>query len=342
MVEIDRSGQGAAVTRLRLLAAHGTLAQTVRTSSPAERMMLSGAAFTLAWPIVFQRLTRTFEQRRGHWVCASSVYRLADGCLDRFYDDVEAVVEDLLTHATTKILNAEGWMAARLRAATVDAHRRRRGERGALQRPRLPGWLSARLDNHAWLCELAVEMLVWVGVPVTAGAYVWPVDDWAEKRLRATGDVYGSDTRTVQQDVDRVLREMRARPKWYADHVERPLGAKIAPLAPARAETGWPAAEPAPLILAEQHELDDLRLTELASVALQAIEACLAADPGDEVAIGQIITEVFGRIDYACAVAELPGAGDCEQIDALIGETGRLSRIADVVRSILAGGGLGS
>jgi hypothetical protein len=53
------------------------------------------------------------------------VTKLADGCLDRFYDDVEAVVDDLLTHSRTRINNPEGWITSRLKAVTIDAHRRR-------------------------------------------------------------------------------------------------------------------------------------------------------------------------------------------------------------------------
>src|SRR5687767_12448455 len=118
------------VAKLRSLAREGRLAAVAQSATPGERLRLTGAAFTLAWPIVFNRLTRGYEQRRGHRSCAVSVDRLADGCLDRFYDDVEAVVHDLLTHSTTRIANAEGWITSRLRAVTIDAHRRRRGARG--------------------------------------------------------------------------------------------------------------------------------------------------------------------------------------------------------------------
>jgi hypothetical protein len=75
------------------------------------------------------------------------VHRLADERLDRFHDDVEAVVDDLLTHARHPVFDLEGWVAGRLNAATVNGHRRLRGERGALQRPRLPGWLGAALGQ---------------------------------------------------------------------------------------------------------------------------------------------------------------------------------------------------
>jgi hypothetical protein len=333
VTDIDHVGQGAAVAKLRLLARHGTLAQTARTSAPTDRALLSGAAFTLAWPIVFHRLTRTYELRRGHWSCASGVERLADGCLDRFYDDVEAVVDDLLNHATTSILNAEGWITARLRAVTVDAHRRRRGARGALQRPLLPAWLAARLGHDAWLTELAVEILVWVGVASTAGTQLWPLDDWAQRRLSATGDVVGCDARGVQRDVDRVLKQMATRPTWYADYVERPLGAKTPPQAP---DSGS-STEPPPLILTEQHEVEDRRLTELAALALQAIEAQLAANPEDEEIIPRTIATVFGRIDYHALGAETPGtAAAGEMIDELIKNPAELRRIAEVVRDILA------
>src|SRR5687767_13782250 len=118
MVYVNPLDRNDAVANLRLLASEGRLAEAARHATPEVRARLSSAAFALAWPIVFHGLTRGCEQRRGHWACASAVHRLADACLDRFYDDVEAVVEDLLAHATTKILNAEGWITMRLRPAT--------------------------------------------------------------------------------------------------------------------------------------------------------------------------------------------------------------------------------
>jgi len=327
------------VAGLRRLAQEGRLAEFARTATSRQRAALSGAAFTLAWPIVFNGLTRGYEQRRGHWTCAAGVNRLADTCLDRFYDDVEAVVEDLLTQATTKILNAEGWITMRLRAATVDAHRRRRGARGALQRPRMPGWLATALNHDPWLIELALEILVWVGVPTTAGTQIWPLDAWAEKRSLTTGAVYDSDTRTVLREVTRVLTAMRGRPQWYADYVERPLGAKIPPLAPARADRTT-VMDPPALILTPPHEMEDLRLADLASLALSAVEAQLALDPDDEPALGRIITTVFGGMDFAGDAAKPPGeVGDhIDRLAALSSDQEELHRLVRTVREIVAGG----
>lgn len=327
------------VADLRALAGEGRLAEVMRSAATRERTLLTGAAFAVAWPIVFNRITRVYERQRGHDACAAGVDRLADACLDRFYDDVEAVVDDLLTHSNAKILNVEGWITSRLRAVTVDAHRRRRGARGALQRPRLPRWLGQELAGDPWLERLAVEILVWVGVPTAAGLQVWPLDSWAERRALLTGDHFGSDTRTVQREVERVLAAMRCRPGWYVRHVERPLGMKTPPLAPSQADAE-PVAEPPALVLTEPDDVTDARLADLASVALVAIEQQLADDPRDEAAVGRIIATVFGRLDTSGAFAQLPDQLGDRSVGALVDDPGELHRIVEVVREIVAAGAL--
>lgn len=328
-----------AVTRLRSLAEEGVLAQTVAAAGQAEKRWLTGAAFAVATPVVFERLTRVYEKRRGHRTCALGVHRLADGCLDRFHDDLEAVVADLLTATDTSIYNLEGWITRRLTAVTIDAYRRRRGARGALQRPRLPGWLSRRLDDDPWLGQLAVEILVWVGVPATAGTSLWPLDSWAERRGQITGDWAGSDAATVEREVEQVLAMMRHRAKWYTDHVEIPLGAKVPPLAPAYTYDGVTGPEFSALAAVQQHEIDDARLADLASLALAAIEARLAADGPLGSTVASVIQTVFGRLDGA-EPAEMPhsATGDGGKISALISDPAELERVCGVVRDILADG----
>lgn len=335
MVDVDPTGGSAAVAELRFLASQGRLAATASSATPLERTALTGAAYALAWPVVFHRLTRMNEQRRGHWTCAIAVNRLADACLDRFYDDVEAVVEDLLAHATMKIHNAEGWISGRLRAVTIDAHRRRRGARGALQRPRLPGWLAAALGNDPWLTVLAIEILVWVGVPGTAGGLLWPLDSWAQRRIAVTGDVAGSDVRVVQRDVDRVLAAMRTKERWYADYVERPLGAKTPPPAPSLVDRDATAVEPPALVLTEPHERADRRMSELAALALTAIRQ---AEPCDDQTIERILRNVFGRLDAAGEMAAAPHTADSVPLAALVDDGAELRRIVAAVRAVLAGG----
>jgi hypothetical protein len=337
VVDLDPPDWAETVGNLRVLASQGRLAEVTRSAPTRERTLLTGAAFTLAWPIVFNRITRVYERQRGHHACAVGVGRLADGCLDRFHDDVEAVVDDLLTHSTTRILNVEGWITSRLRAVTVDAHRRRRGARGALQRPRLPRWLVEELAGDAWLQQLAVEILVWVGVPTSAGAQLWPLDSWAERRALVTGDQYGSGTGTVQREVELVLAAMRCRPRWYAVHVERPLGMKTPPLAPIPVDAE-PIAESHALVLTKPDEIADSRLADLASLALVAIEQQFAADPRDVAAIGRIIATVFGRIDTSGAFAQTPDQLGGRSLRALVDDPGELRRIVEVVREIVAVG----
>jgi hypothetical protein len=280
------------VREVRALAAEGRLAATVAVATPAWRNALSGAAFALAYPLVFARLTRRVEMARGHLACATSLSRMTPECVDRFYDDVEGVVVDLLEHARTPIRNIEAWMACRLNAATVDAHRRRRGEIGALQRPRLPRWLSDGLGGDVWLADLAVAILLWVGVRSTAGHELWPLDAWALRRMAIRGDSAGIDPRAVAHDVGTVLAVMRTHPAWYADYVERPLGHKQAPVAGADA-----LDELSPLELGDRGETDEDYLSGLAARALDTIARRLSNAEDPTTAVPEVLRSVFGDPD---------------------------------------------
>jgi hypothetical protein len=309
---------GGGVRRLHELAGQGRLAQVA-----------AAAGVAVAWPIVFNRLTRRIEQRRNHPVCAIGVDHLADDCLDRFHDDVEAVVDDLLAHARQPVHDLEGWIAGRLTAATVDAHRRRRGERGALQRPRLPGWLAAELGHDRWLMELAVQMLVWVGVTNTAGTSVWPLESWAQQRAAHTGDWAGSDPAATAREVDRVVAAMRRRPDWYESYVERPLGRKQAPVA------ALPPTD-APLALADPDESVEAEMRRLAADAVGAIGRRLGRGEQTQAVVAEVIRAVFGRT-LAAGLDRAPHA----RADPLGGVTGALAdpatlqRIVATVRTII-------
>src|SRR5262249_1599666 len=155
----------------------------------------------------------------------------------------------------------DGWITRRLTAATVNGYRRRRGARGALQRPRLSRWLTEALDDDRWLTTLAVEILNWVGVPATAGAGTWPTAAWAYLRARITGDFHGGEPE-VRHDVDRVLAAMRQNPTWYAEFVERPLGRKETPVLPAARAEVDPTREQPQLALTKRHEAHDTQLAD--------------------------------------------------------------------------------
>ena len=288
-----RSSSAGRVHHLRELAREGKLAAVASAARGAERVVLTGAAYDVAWPIVFSRVTRRFEQRRGHPACAAGVERLADECLDRFHDDVEAVVDDLLAHARQPVQHLEAWIASRLNAATVNGHRRLRGERGALQRPRLPGWLAGALGHDRWRTTLAVDILIWVGEPATAGTQLWPLEAWAQKRSALTGDWITGGPAVVAREVDEVLTAMRRRPEWYESYVERPLGGKWAPVAPA--PPIGPTGEVArPLDLRDPHDRIDAELLRLAAEAVRAIDGRLARGEQAEQIVAEVIRTVFG------------------------------------------------
>ncbi|MGB2567899.1 hypothetical protein ACPFP2_05530 [Micromonospora citrea] len=275
------------------------------------------------------------ERRRGHWACATSIRMLADDCLDRHHDDVEAVVLDLLANARVPIVDVERWLSARLTAATVDGHRRRRGGRGALQRPRVPAWLATELGDDPWLTELAVQILTWVGVPATAGIELWPLDSWVQRREAVTGDPTGGDGRALPREIERVLAAMRRRPRWYADYVERPLGRKHAPVL---AVPGDGVADPRPLVPVGSQERDEARLADLASAAVEAISRGLrgGADPYDTVV--EVLGAVFGADTGGEEIDRTPGgaAATEERVSVLLADDVAVRRIVDEVLRIIA------
>ncbi|MDW5327527.1 hypothetical protein [Plantactinospora sp. KLBMP9567] len=319
---------------LRDLARRGILAAEAAGAPPDEYARLAGTAYALAWPVVFNRVTRPVERRRGHWTCSIDVLRLADECLDGFHDDVEAVVSDLLVNAKTPIRNIEGWMSGRVTAVTIDGHRRRRGQRGALQRPRVPEWLAAELGRDAWLTQVALEILNWVGVPATAGAGVWPLESWARRRAAVTGDWTGSDPEAVAREVEVVLAAMRRRPKRYLDYVERPLGRKTAPVAPS---AGDGAGVSRPLLSVAEHEVDEARLARLASAAVDALALGLSGGGDLTETVVRVIGTVFGSGTGGDELDRMPGSGPAldERVSALLADPRAVTRIVASVRAIV-------
>jgi hypothetical protein len=323
---------------LRDLASRGQLADIVASAAPSLRNELASAAYAVTWPVVFNRLTRGIELRRGHPACARSVGGLADDCLDRFHDDVEAAVKDVLRHADQPIHKVEAWIAARLNAATVDGHRRRRGERGALQRPRVPKWLSDALGDDLWLTKLAVDILIWVGSAATAGAGLWPIDSWVYRRAVVTGDWVGGGPSTVEHEVEAVLAAMRRHEKWYADYVERPLGLKQSPVAVGLPPGDGPGEQARPLPLSQPYELDDAQLLELATEAIATIQVRLLRGDDERATIVEVIKSIFGtgRCDWGISYPpHVAPDYDDGRVAALFGDPAEVSRIVATVLRIL-------
>lgn len=339
----------AAAERVRKLARNGALARSaVLTAS--TRAAVSGGVYAVAWPIVFSRITRRAELRHGHLRCAQAVHKLTPECLDRFHDDVEAVVEDTLRHADRPIRNLDAWIAARLTAATVNAHRKARGRRGALQRPRAPKWLTTALGEDPWLVELAVQILVWAGLPGTAGSQLWPLDAWTQRRGEVVGDWAGGSGPALRCEIDLVLAAMRQRERWYTDYVERPLGRKETPtVSDAFSETDGPggSAEPAALALAEPHDVQDGLLLALAEDALATIRARIAAGQDADDVVVDVVRTMFGQdcesgpLDLQYAPHETPSHGDT--VSARLRDSAEVERIVAAVLGILRdGSGVGT
>jgi len=322
---------------LRTLASQGGLAAAVAKASPPEVATLTGAAYAVAWPVVYAQLTRGLELRRGHTACARAIGRLSDDCLDRFQDDVEAVVYDLLRNATKPIANLEAWISARLGPATVDGYRRRRGKRGALQRPRAPKWLCRALGDDPWMVDLAIQILVWVGTSATAGGGLWPLDGWLHRRAVLT-DNWTGDVPTIVREVEAVLAAMRGRAGWYDAYVETPLGRKQAPVTAAPSSDDGRCVDAPPLPLTHRYEIEDAHLSNLAAQALAVIERRLRRGENPRTAVTAVLRATLGTggasRDMDCPPHTSHGY-DAEQVTTLLEDPAKLSEIVAAVLRIL-------
>ncbi|MDP9793142.1 hypothetical protein J2S43_001654 [Catenuloplanes nepalensis] len=320
------------VDEVRDLARRGLLAGTIASACDQHRLRLTGATYAIVWPVVYGRLTRRIELRRGHVTCAASVSRLTDDCLDRFENDVEAVVEDVTHRAGSRIDNLEGWIASRLVPATVDGHRRRRGEIGALQRPRVPGWLAAELDDDAWLIDLATQMLIWAGTTATAGYDLWPTASWAVRRCERLGGWSAYGEADVHADIRVVQRAMRTRPQWYDRYVEGPLGRKQPPVASApqhddSARAGTPDGR-------------EDTLAALAHDAVATIQTRLRHGEPARAVVQDVLSTIFGA--DAGAPADRPGAGGRayeDPLDRMLRDPAGLDRLVATVLTIVSAPG---
>jgi hypothetical protein len=339
------------VGQLRTLAGQGGLAAAVAKASPPEVATLTGAAYAVAWPVVYARLTRGLELRRGHIGCARAIGRLSDkrrladpaqvpahdDCLDRFHDDVEAVVDDLLRNATKPIANLEAWIAARVGPATVDGYRRRRGQRGALQRPRAPKWLCRALGDDPWMVDLAIQILVWVGTSATAGGGLWPLDGWLHRRAVLTNN-WTADVATIVREIEAVLAAMRGRAGWYAAYVETPLGRKQAPVTSAPPGDDGRSVDAPPLPLTDRYEIEDAHLSNLAAQALAAIERRLCRGENPRAAVTGVLRATFGTgrasRDMDCPPHTSHGY-DAEQVTTLLDDPAKVSEVVAAVLRIL-------
>ena len=321
---------------LRVLSSRGLLSDTYRGASEPVRSALHRAAYRIVWPIVFRRLTRAIEMRRGHMACATSVTRLAGECLDHFHNDVESVVDDLFMRANQPIRSLEGFITSHITVATIDGYRRRRGERGALQRPRVPGWLAAALGEDPWLVELAKLILTWAGVEMTAGLEVWPLHAWAVRRsdVRGLGNV--GELAEVRDDVNTVIDAMRTREQWYLSYVERPLSRKQTSVLGAPAMSTGRAEELRPFLFVTRDEVADGHLNDLAHAAIGAIRTGLRQRREPLELIVDVVRTTFAGDIGADDIDRPPHeAGHHRHIEALMADESQMRRVVAAILRII-------
>lgn len=284
------------------------------------------AVYLIISRVVFQRITRPLELRRGHGLCAGGAGRLEAACHDRHQDDVEALYLDLLGDADKRIANLPAWLSSRAEPASIDEYRRRRSERGALQRPRMTVWLAQALGEDPWLQRLALNILDWVGVDATAGYDVWPLRAWVEQRAAMVEGPALSEAE-MDAEVQHVLDTMRTkRSNWYAAHVEHPLGHKQAPLAPFRRTDTEGFREAEHVRHTTPDDQVEALLRELASTALDLVEALIAQGRPLREAVASALTEAFGTAETE----------PDERAGQLIAEPEVFNRIVSTVEKILS------
>ncbi|MGH3694534.1 MAG: hypothetical protein ACRDRX_11220 [Pseudonocardiaceae bacterium] len=317
---------------LRRLARSGELTQAAASLPETSLLELRRAAYAIAWPIVYDRLTRRLETAKGHRACASSIKNMAQNCLDRFHDDVEAVIDYLFAHGDSPIHNLEGWITKWLQAATVDGHRKRRGALGAQQRPRVPKWLATALGDDRWLVTLAGRIIEWVGVPAAAGAGVWPLDTWTDLRGSITGDWRGATSATVVREIETVLRTMRTgNPGWYTRYIEQPLGRKQTAVAFTDTTT---ERDDAALSLSSRDDQDEANLTRLATLAVDAIASRLERGEDPHEVIPRIVQTLF--TGPGAAAGELDRAPHDDRLPASPADEVLTRRVITAIWEILA------
>lgn len=338
-LEIVRTGAESDLERLLAAAVEGRL----RTHLQDEPEAANTALYGLVSDLVYDRLSRPIERGRGHRSCLVSVYHMEPECHDRHQDDARAVWAYALRHADKRIANLPGWLASRLTPITIDAHRARRGELGAPQRPRLPRWLAEGLGEDPWLCWLAVGMLTWVGVPTAVSNGLWPLGAWADHRARTTDSPCTESQ--VERDVARVCRAMRARPAWYEKYVEVPLGRKRPALvAPLVGDGGGPddgvGRGLPPLSLAVPGQSVEVWLHEAAATALAAIEERVAAGEPPRAACVSVLSEVFASGTGWESMDSAPSTAPdlAAHVAFRLADPSAVDRIADAVMEILGAG----
>lgn len=313
-----------ALEEVRELGRRGLLSAAVQSGDTMRRRRLIGAVYTMAVPVVFSRVTRKVEISRGHQSCATSVRHLSDECIDRFEDDMEAVIADVEQRASFPIRVLESWIASRVTRATIDGYRRRRGAIGALQRPRLPQWLIHELRGDRWLSELALKMLAWAGNPASAGVEVWPMASLLAHRAEFRDDNGGTG---IRDDVSAVLAAMRTRPEWYARYVETPLDHKPAPVARLLHDERGNPLEHAAFSFVDRDEQDDAQLHVLAYQAFEAIRARTARGEPARQVVREVIVALFGGTTV--------GSCDERRLKALHEDPAELDRIAAAVLELI-------
>jgi hypothetical protein len=267
---------------------------------------------TAAWEIFLP-----IARRQHRKICRNCTDRglVRPICADRTNENAIALLERFF-RARQEIEVLEAWATAALMNAIIDHYRKQRGERGALQRARVPKWLAAALGHdpkHVLLAELIID---WAGVPTTGClSSLWPYGEWAERCAHLAGGRHAYGEREVRRDVEHVLAVMRRqRPAWLAEHILEPLTYQEVPVVH---EPGGTAYEEFRRARDASAAKDEQYLDESASHLIAALQAEARRGGLSAAVVRHLIVAEFGRRPAGRDVGRVPGDGPADLDDAV-------------------------
>jgi hypothetical protein len=268
---------------------------------------------TAAWEIFLP-----IARREHRTQCRNCTQRGLVGpvCVDRTNENAIALLERFF-RARQEIQVLEAWATAALLNAIVDHYRRQRGERGALQRARVPKWLATAFGHDPKRVLLAELIIDWVGVPTTGGlSSLWPYGEWADRCAPLAGGRHAYGERDVRRDVEHVLAVMRRqRPAWFAAHILEPLTYQEVPVVH---EPGGTEYEQFRRAREASSAKDEQYLDDSATNLIAALQAEARRGGGLSAAVVRhLIAAEFGRRPAGSDVGRLPGDEPADLDDAV-------------------------
>lgn len=219
--------------------------------------------------------------------------RLPPETADRVTNDAQALLEKFVTMKDPIKVSLEAWATGARPNAVSDKNRRDRGERGALQKARVPEGLKRALGHDPLLVEIARRIIDFAGTPRAVGGSGWPTGTWSSDLAPLAGAAGEYPERACERDVERVLHLMAAwNQTWLDQRILGPLSRQALPVAfrDDAAETDRPGS-------ADERDADqrDRLLLDAAADLLDALADRLAVGDGVPAEVAREVLEEFEK-----------------------------------------------